>query len=245
MRLVLDALREQHGSGPLGVRVHGVHDFRHRGTGSLLDQAQVQLDDVRAQQRHEGQRQVVGADIVEGDPPAGCAQPLHGREEFRRSGSDRPLGDLEDDVQLAGRGVGDRQQLVERGGVQHLRFHVDEQRQRGDDTGGDGLPQRRTTAQLVQLGEPAGGASGGEELVRALQRPLRPPGQRLVGNHGPGVQVHDGLEHAVHLLVLEHLLDTGHRLSSSSHQEASWEAACSSGTPSSSPTFSGKLGRAK
>ena len=198
MLLVLDALGEQHRAAGLGVVVDGVHDLGDGRARALLDQAQVELDDVRAQQRHEGQRHRVGADVVERHAPADVAHPLDGAQQLGRAQRQRPLGDLHDDAQLAGGRLRDREQVVQRGGVEHLRLDVDEQRQRREQPLLDGAVERRRPARLVELGQAPGLAGRGEQRVRALERALRPAGQRLVRHDRAGVQVDDRLEHAAH-----------------------------------------------
>ena len=83
----------------------------------------------------------VGADVVERDAPAELADPLDGAQQLRGPGGERALGDLQDDAQLAGRGVGDGEQVVQRRGVEHLGLDVDEQRQRRQQALRDGAAE--------------------------------------------------------------------------------------------------------
>ena len=168
------------------------------GPGALLHQPQVQLDDVGRQQREEGQRHRVGADVVDGDAPAEGAHALDGAQQLRRPGGEGPLGDLQDQPQLPGRVGGDGEQVVQRRAVQHLGLHVHEHRQRGQQALRDGAAEGGGTADLVQLGQPTGLAGGGEQQVGPLQRALGAAGERLVGDHPSGVELDDRLEHAVH-----------------------------------------------
>jgi hypothetical protein len=127
--------------------------------------------DVRAQQGQEGQRQRLRADVVHRDRPAQRADPADGAQEIGGAGRERALGDLQDDPQLTRSRSGDGHQVVERSGVEDLRLHVDEQRQRREQPLLDRPPERRPTAGLVQLGEATGPPGGGEQCVRAVQRP--------------------------------------------------------------------------
>ena len=205
--LVLDALGQHQRSGGLRVGVDGVHHLRHARAGAALDQAEVELDHVGAQQGHEGQRERLGAHVVDRDAPADLAHPVHRAQQLGRAVGQGPLGDLHHHPQLAGSVGGDGQQVLQGGAVQHLGLDVDEQGQRGQQARGDGPSKGRRPAGRVQLAQQAGGPRGGEEVVRALQRAAaRPARQGLVGHHRAAVQVHDRLEEAAHTLR-HHLAD--------------------------------------
>jgi hypothetical protein len=205
--LVLDALGEHHRAGALGVRVDRVHDLGDRGAGAFLYQPQVQLDHVGAQQRHERQGHRLGADVVHRDAPADRADPLDRAQQLGRAGGQCPLGDLQDHPQPARGGLRDGEQVLQGRAVEHLRLDVDEQGQRCLQAGGQRAGERRVAAGGVQLGEPAGLAGSGEELIRALERALRPAGQGLVGDHAAGVELDDGLEDAAHRPVPQDVVD--------------------------------------
>jgi len=194
--LGLDPLREHDRAGPLRVGVDRVHDLGDRRAGPLLHQPQVELDHVGAQQRQEGQRHRLGADVVHGDAPAEAAHPLDRPQQLGRARRQRALGDLQHDPQLSRRLLGDREQLGQRSGAEHLRLDGDEHRQRRDQPGPDGAAEGGDAARAVQLGEPAGRAGGGEQRVGPLERALRTAGQRLVGDDGAGVELDDRLEDA-------------------------------------------------
>jgi hypothetical protein len=208
--LRLDALREHEGAGALGVVVDGVHDLRDGLPRTLLHQAQVQLHDVRAQQRHERERQRLGAHVVERHGPAEGAHPLDRAQQVGRTGGEGALGDLEHHPQLAGGRLGDGEQVLERRRVEHLRLDVDEQRERGQQPLLDRTGEGRPAAQVVELGEAAAAAGGGEQRVRALQRTHRPARERLVRDDGTAVEVDDRLEDGADGLVRQDVVQGVH-----------------------------------
>ena len=126
----LDALGEDDGAGALGVGVDRVHDLRDRRPGAVLHERRSSLTTSGEQQRQEGQRHRVGADVVDGDAPAEGADALDGAQQLGRAGGQGPLGDLQDDPQLPGRALGDGEQVVQRRAVEHLGLDVDEHGQR-------------------------------------------------------------------------------------------------------------------
>jgi hypothetical protein len=65
--LGFDALRKHHGSGALGVRGDGAHHPGGVLVGSLTDEGHVELDHIRLQQRQQGQRGRIGAQVVQRD----------------------------------------------------------------------------------------------------------------------------------------------------------------------------------
>ena len=194
--LRLDAFGEHERAGPLGVGVDGVHDLRDRRAGTLLHEPQVELDDVGGEQREEGQRHRVGADVVDGNSPADAPNALDGAQQLGRAGGQGALGDLHDDAQVAGRALGDGEQVVQRCAVEHLRLDVDEDGQRGEQALLDRAAEGRGAAELVELGQPARRAGRREQEVGALERALGAAGQRLVGDDPTGVELDDGLEDA-------------------------------------------------
>jgi hypothetical protein len=126
------------------------------------------------QQRHEGQRQDVGTDVVQCQAPAEVADPLHGAQQVRRARRQRPLGDLQHDPQLPRGALRDRQQVVQRRAVQHLRLDVDEQRQRRQQPVLDRAPEGGDPAGRVELGQPALGPGRCEQRIGTRQRPCGP-----------------------------------------------------------------------
>ena len=138
------------------------------GPGRSCTRRRSSLTTSGREQRQEGQRHRVGADVVDRDAPAEGADALDGAQQLGGPGGQGPLGDLEDDAQLAGGALGDGEQVVERGAVEHLGLDVDEHRQRGQQTLLDRAAEGGGAADLVQLGQPAGGAGGGEQQVGAL-----------------------------------------------------------------------------
>jgi hypothetical protein len=69
----LDALGQDDGVGPLGVRPDAVDDVGRLGGGAALQQPHVQLDQVGADEWQHGQAGRRGADVVQGHAPAGLA----------------------------------------------------------------------------------------------------------------------------------------------------------------------------
>jgi hypothetical protein len=209
--LRLDALGEDEGAGPLGVGVDGVHDLGDGRARTLLHQAQVELDDVGSEQREEGERHRVGAHVVDGDPPAQRPDPLDGAQQLGRACGEGPLGDLDDDAQVLGCAVGDGQQLVQRSAVEDLGLDVDEDGQRGQQILLDRPLEGGGAADLVELGQPAGRARGGEQQVRALQPALRATRQGLVGDDAARVELDDRLVHAAHTAGSQRFVERARR----------------------------------
>lgn len=73
MLLVLDALREDDGTGLLALEQHRADERGHLGGRTVLDEAHVELDDVGAHERQQRERVQVSADVVERDAPAAVA----------------------------------------------------------------------------------------------------------------------------------------------------------------------------
>ena len=217
----LDALGEHERAGLLGVGADRVHDGGDRRAGQLLREPQVQLDHLGAQQRHERQRRRVGADVVERDPPAEPADPLDGAQQLGRTCGERALGDLDDDAQLARGALGDREQVVERRGVEHLGLDVDEQRQRRQQT--RPTAPRKAAMRHASSSSASGRRAGGrEQLVGPLERARGPAGERLVADDRAGVEVDDRLEHAAHAVLAQ---DGVERAASGRQFSTSWPSA--------------------
>lgn len=153
-----------------------------------MDERQIQLDHVGAQQRHERQRAGVGADVVERDAPAARARRLDGRQQLRQAVGQRPLGQLDHAAEVASQ----LRQAPEAAGVG---LGVDEQGQRaldGQPRGGrhGGGPARR-----IELTEATRGARGPEQLIRMLEwRSEGPARQGLKADDVARLQIHERLE---------------------------------------------------
>ena len=160
VRLGLDPLRQQRRAGALGLGGDGVeHARRGRRGAARLDQRHVELDDVGREERHERERALVDADVVERDPAAALAQPGDGGEHLRGAVGERALGELDDDAQAPGEQlvlVAERHVVAQHGGG----LDVDEQRQR----------RRQLRRERALDG---GGAAGAVELVDDAERVRR------------------------------------------------------------------------
>jgi hypothetical protein len=189
----LDPLGEDARPLALGIGVDRVHDLRDGRTRPVLDQAQVELDDVGPEQGHEGQRQGVRADVVQGHPPAQVAHPRHRAQQVGGALRQGALGDLQDDLQVAGRDLGKCQQVDQGRAVEHLGLHVHEQRQRRDQPVLARAGEGGFAAGPVELGQAALRAGSGEQGVRALPHALGPTSQGLVGHDAARGELHDRL----------------------------------------------------
>ena len=94
--LGLDPLGEDQRAGPLRLGVDRVDDFGDLLRGAVVQQFQVELDHVGAQERDQGERARVGADVVEGDPGAAPAQVLGQRDQVGGVVGEGALGQLDD-----------------------------------------------------------------------------------------------------------------------------------------------------
>ena len=154
--------------------------------GLLLHEAQVELDDVRAQQRHQRERAGVGADVVERDPPAARAHRLDRGEQVGGPFGQRALGYLDDDVELVGgaRPVG--VQVIWRLGAKRARLDVDEEGAAAADGRLERAARGGGAAFPVEMDQAAGLRGGGEQAVGALERrALWAAGQRLPAATAP------------------------------------------------------------
>lgn len=85
-------------------------------------EAEVQLDDLRSEEWHQGKGRGPRAHVVERDTPALIADPAGGPEQLRGSSRDRSLGDLDDDAQPFRAIASDARQAVGRVSVKRGRF---------------------------------------------------------------------------------------------------------------------------
>ena len=101
MFLGFDALGHDRRAAALALRPDGAHDLRDVGGWAFLDEPQVELDHIGAQQRHERERAHVGAHVVERDAPAERSHARHLAEQLGGASGERALGDLDEGPQLA------------------------------------------------------------------------------------------------------------------------------------------------
>ena len=204
--LGLDPLGEQDRAGALGLGGDGVeHARRDRRGAARLDQGHVELDHVGREERHQRERALVDADVVERDPAAALAQPRDGGEHLGRAVGERALGELDDHAQAPGAQVGlvgQRRVVAQHGGG----LDVDEQRERRRQLRGERALDGGAAARAVELGDEPELVGGAEQRARGLQRrALRPAGERLVGDGDPGVEVDDRLVERTHAAAAEQL----------------------------------------
>jgi hypothetical protein len=205
--LRLDPLGEDGGARLVGVGADRAHDRGGLGAERLLDEAHVELDDVGAQERHEGDRAPVGTDVVECEAPAAAAQGRDRAQQLGRAVGEAPLGDLGDDGQLA-RGALQRGRGDVRHGVEDIRLDVHEQRGRGVERA-EGAIDGGRAAGAVEVGGGTLGRRGAEQRAGRLERRAdRAAGQGLVGDDAPVGQGHDGLVDGAHAAGSE---DVGER----------------------------------
>lgn len=192
----LDALGDDLAVELLGVRAHGVGHRDGRGVVEGAQQPEVELDDLRAKQRHEGEGGGHGADVVQRDGAAGGPQALGGLDDRRRVPGERPLGELDDQAEPVRAGGDGVEHLVQRDG-EGARLEVDEQQRVRPGQRGRRVPQVGAQGEDVELGGPAGGARGRDQGEGRLE--LRPDGsaqQGLVRDGVAGAQVHHRLQDA-------------------------------------------------
>jgi len=188
MRLGLDALGDHGRARALGLGTDRVEDVRHPDRRTLAYQPQVELDHVGAQQRHQRQRPVVGADVVERDPDACTAQVADRANQGRRLGGERALGDLDDRLDAFGQQARSALDLLGAAGIQGLGLHVDEQRRAATEVMTGRFLEGREAALGVELGEQALLTGGGEQEVGPLEwRAGGPADQRLVADRPAAV----------------------------------------------------------
>ena len=174
----LDALGDDQGVGPLGLGPDGVDDMGRLGGRPALEQAHVQLDQVGADEGQHGQAGRRGADVVEGDAPAGPAGLGDGGQQPGRVAGHGPLGHLDDHPQAVLAELDGRTQIVGAGDAEGDRLGVDEQGQGRDQPAAAGLGEGGRPADPVQLGHPTRPPGRPEQGRGRLQgRPHRPPGQ--------------------------------------------------------------------
>ncbi len=178
VRVALDALGEQRGSRALDLGGDGVEHAGARPRGAaLLDQRHVELDHVRGEKRHQCQRALVDADVVERDAPAALAQPGDRGEHLGGPGGQRPLGELDHHAQAVG--LGAQQRLSPDRG----RLDVEEEGVRRAQAGGEGALGHGGAGGAVELREhPGGGGVAEQRGGRFQRRALRPARERLVGD---------------------------------------------------------------
>jgi hypothetical protein len=192
--LGLDTLGEDGGAGRLGVGRNGVGHAGARQAGAGLHEAQVELDDVGAQDREQRERAGIGADVVKCDATARGAQALDDPQQLCWAAGQVALGELGHDDELAQRPADEP--LVALGHAVPDRPGLDVHEERG----------RRAQACLqrpahgggaagpVQVDDPPGSRRGAEQLGRHRQRrALGAAGERLVSDDRAGVEVDDRL----------------------------------------------------
>ena len=153
--------------------------------GAVAEQAQVELDHVGVEDRHQRERARVAADVVERDPPAGRAQPGQRAQHRLRPLDQRPLGDLDDERRPGGREVG---RVV----VERARVGVEEQRERGTEPVLGGRAQRGVAGGEIERQQAVLAAGGGQQRLGAAV--LGVAQQRLVAADRAVAQVDDRLE---------------------------------------------------
>jgi len=193
--LALDALGQHDGAALLGVGRDRRHDLGDGGVRAPLDQAEVELDHLGTQERHEGQRVGVGPDVVESDTDTGRPNPLCEREQAGGIARQGPFGELDDDPDAPA--VGSREHR-RGGGRDRGRLDVDEESEGGAQTRLDRRLDGARAAQLVELVQASGLPGGVEQLLRHPQRTVdRTAGERLVRDGVAGGDLHDRLEERV------------------------------------------------
>ena len=208
----LDALGDDQGVGPLGLGPDGVDDMGRLGGRPALEQAHVQLDQVGADEGQHGQAGRRGADVVEGDAPAGPAGLGDGGQQPGRVAGHGPLGHLDDHPQAVLAELDGRTQIVGAGDAEGDRLGVDEQGQGWDQPAAAGLGEGGRPADPVQLGHPTRPPGRPEQGRGRLQgRPHRPPGQGLVAEDVAALQVDEGLEQRLHGPLVEDPEEVLHR----------------------------------
>jgi hypothetical protein len=175
----------------------GAHGTGHGDRCRVLDRAQqpqVKLDHLGPQQRNEGKGLGLRSDVVQGDGAAGGTQPLGAGQHPCEVCGQRPLGDLDDHLNMPG-AIGERLEDDVQSLGHGAGLDVDEQRHRLAAGKACRIRQRRAQRRPFQVREPSGGAGGIQEHHRRLPPGLRgSPQQCLVGQNGPGVHVDERLK---------------------------------------------------
>lgn len=200
LALGLDALGQQPRAGALRLRVDRMDDRRHVRGRPLLHEPQVELDHLGADEGHQRERPAVGPDIVERDGEALLAQTVDSADHVGRAVSQRSLGELDDDVQLALGAEHEGRRVRRRRRRDHRRLDVDEERRRWAQAAIERTLDRRDAAGPFELDGQAGLGGSGEQAVRAFELgSLGPARQSLVGNDLARLQVDDRLVDAAHV----------------------------------------------
>ena len=173
---------------------------------AIVEQAQVELDHVGIEDRHQRQRARVGADVVERDAPAEPAQLGERPQQRLRALGQRALGDLHDEREAGARRAG---QVV----LERARVGVDEQAERRAEPALDRAGQRGLAAGAVELGDAPVLAGGGEQRF-GRGEPVAPAaaGERLVADDAAVAQVEDRLVDGFDVGGVEHCQYTVFRL---------------------------------
>ena len=148
VRLGLDPLGEHDRARALDLGADGVDHPRGRDQVARLHESHVELDHIRRDERHERERALVGADVVDRDATPALAQPAHGGEHLGGARRQRALRQLGDEREAFGLAL---QRVVEGlASVERERLHVDEQ-QPVAEIGGHHALDRRGAADTVEL----------------------------------------------------------------------------------------------
>ncbi len=172
-----------------GGEVHERADqaVQHPVGGQAVDDAAVELDDVRLGDDDVAQRGEPGPDVVDGQAHAALAQRLDGLPQGRVVLDRVVLGQLEQDPGQGQRGEEVQQVGAQQRGRRHVHRHV-----AGDAVHEPGRALQRLQLQRVAAADAVG---LGEDDVGSLLPVLREAAERLGADPAPGDDVDDGLEH--------------------------------------------------
>jgi len=197
VRLQLDALAHDLGARLGGDVAQGLQELElDRVPAHALDEVHVDLHELRAQLRPQAKAGETLPQVVQGDGEAQLPEQGDGLHQDAEVVDGQGLGELDDDParghpQLLQPLDGQEGALGRRG--QAAGAHVQEQLL-GGPTGRVG-PDQGPAAGALQVVELVGEAGHLEQAGGGVEERVRgTPDQALEGQHGPGLQVHDGLE---------------------------------------------------
>ena len=184
----VDALGEDHGVPPLGLGADGHDDPRDVLGRAVVEKVQVELDHVGVQDGGQRERARVGADVVEGDPPAALAQLGQRAQDGLGAFDERLLADVHQ--QRQGR-VRERHVAL-----QARRVRVEEEAEGRAQAGLLGEGDRGVARGVVESGHGVLPAGRLEQRPRRMELPVLGPAahQRLVADDPAIAQIHDRLE---------------------------------------------------